>query len=114
MKKLSRRNIAYDLNISPYESIVLYPDCICAGKIVFVFSSELYKRNFEMKLQEHREKINQSLSNRFGFNIKSDKLADLKLYTTIEKRGFLIYQDEVKFECLDNIILDGVNLIAKS
>lgn len=114
MRGLSRRNIAYDLNISPYESIVLYPDCICAGKIVFVFSSELYKRNFESKLKENREKINQSLSNRFGFNIRCDKLADLKLYTTIEKRGFLIYQDEVKFECLDNIILDGVNLITKS
>lgn len=114
MRGLSRRNIAYDLNISPYESVVLYPENTQTAKVVYVFSSELYKRNFESKMQEHREKINQSLTNRFGYNIKCDKLADLKLYTTIEKRGFLIYQDEVKFECLDSITLDGVNLIMQS
>lgn len=114
MRGLSRRNIAYDLNISPYESVVLYPENTQTVKVIYVFSSELYKRNFESKLQEHREKINQSLSNRFGFNIRYDKLSDLKLYTTIEKRGFLIYQDGDKFECLDNIVLDGVNLIMQS
>ena len=114
MRGLSRRNIAYDLNISPYESIVLYPENTQTVKIIYVFSSELYKRNFEEKLKEHREKINQSLSNRFGYDIRCDKLADLKLYTTIEKRGFLILQDGNKFECLNSIVLDGVSLISKN
>ena len=110
MDGLTRSKIAYDLNISPHETQVEYED----GKTFkFVFSSDLYKRNFIKKLEENRETINQSLSNRFGFPIRYDMLADLKLYTTIEKRGFLIYQDGEKIECLRNLTLDGNNLMSK-
>ena len=110
MDGLTRSKIAYDLNISPHETQVKYED----GKTLkFIFSSELYKRNFMRKLEEHRETINQSLSNRFGFPIRYDMLSDLKLYTTIEKRGFLIYQDGNKIECLSNLLLDGNNLMMK-
>lgn len=110
MSNLTRSNIAYDLNISPHELVVNYPD----GNIKFIFSSELYRNNFASRIKEHRGKINQSLTKRFGFNIKSDKLSDLKLYTTIEKRGFLVYHNEVKIECLNNITLDGNNLTMNS
>ena len=110
MSGLTRSKIAYDLTISPHKVIVVYD----SFKLTFVFSSGLYKRNFKDKLQSNREKINHSISNRFGFSIKNDILSDLKLYTTIEKRGFLIYKDGVKIECLNSIVLDGNNLITMS
>lgn len=102
--KLTRSNVAYDLNISPHRMIMEYSN---NHKIEFVFSSDLYKRKFEEKLIDNRIKINESLSNRFGFSIENDVLSDLKLYTTIEKRGFLIYQNELGIECLNDIILNG-------
>lgn len=110
MSKLTRNNIAYDLNISPHDLKIEYPDTT----IRFVFSSQLYVEKFAEKYKENRSKINQSLSNRFGFTIKNDILADLKLYITIEKRGFLIYKDGIKFECLNDITLDGLNLTMQS
>ena len=103
---LTRSNIAYDLNISPHDAVVSYPD----GYIKFVFSSELYRNKFREKLQDDRKAISDSLSKRFGFTIKADKLADLKLYTSIEKRGFLLLINGDKCECLNNITLDGQNL----
>ena len=106
---LTRSKIAYDLNISPHKTSVVYDDSV----IEYVFSSNLYKESFLNKITEHREKIGTSLSNRFGFNIKCDKLADLKLYDTIEKRGFLINVDGEKIECLKHIILDGNNQIMR-
>lgn len=110
MANLTRSNIAYDLNISPHSADVQYPDCI----ITYVFSSALYARKFNDKLQENRRKINGSLSNRFGFTIENNVLADLKLYTTIEKRGFLIYKGQDKAECLSHITLDGTRLMMQS
>jgi hypothetical protein len=112
MSKLSRANIAYDLNVSPHTFSLGYPEFDTS--IRFVFSSNLYRSNFESRYQENREKINQSLSNRFGFHIKNNIIADLKLYISIEKRGFLIYKDGEKFECLKDITLDGSKLIVKS
>ena len=110
MANLTRSNIAYDLNISPHEMNVTYPDEV----LTFIFSSDLYRQKFTSKLEENRKKINDSLSNRFGFRIENNKLADLKLYTTIEKRGFLIYKGQDKVECLSHITLDGNHLIMQS
>jgi hypothetical protein len=70
MNKLTRNNIAYDLNISPHEEEVVYSD---GTTIKYVFSSQLYVEKFASKYMENREKINQSLSNRFGFKITNDK-----------------------------------------
>ena len=107
MSGLTRSKIAYDLTISPHSVVVCYD----SFKLKFVFSSGLYKRNFKDKLQSNREKINDSLSKRFGFAIQNDILSDLKLYTTIEKRGFLIYKDKEKIECLNSLVIHGHNLI---
>ena len=110
MSSLTKSKIAYDLNISPHVENIKYGS---GENIKFVFSSELYRVKFLNRLMEHREQINNSLSNRFGFKIVNDKLADIKLYTTIEKRGFLLYKGLVKVECLNDITLDGTNLIIK-
>lgn len=106
MAKLTRCNIAYDFNISPYKLTVEYD----TDEITFVFSSELYRNKFIAGLGDNRNKINRSLSNRFGFQIVNDVLCDLKLYITIEKRGFLLYKGEQKIECLNNLTLNGNHL----
>ena len=84
MVSLTRRGVAYDLNISPHKLEVPYN----GDTIVYVFSSELYKKKFYDQFLDNREQISASLSKRFGFEIQNDMLCDLKLYTTIEKRGF--------------------------
>lgn len=107
---LTRNGIAYDLKLSPYKLQVEY------GKndfITFKFSSDLYRDKFLNKLQDNRNSINESLTKRFGFTIINDKLCDLKLYSSIEKRGFLIETKEGFIECLNIIKLDGQNKIQK-
>lgn len=106
MAKLTRDNIAYDFNISPHKHTVEYED----ESITFIFSSDLYRRNFISRMIENRENINASLSKRFGFTIINNKIADLRLYQNIEKRGFLLYKGPVKIECLKDIILSGHKL----
>lgn len=110
MVPLTRRGVAYDLNVSPHRLEVPYN----GEMIVYVFSSELYKRKFYDQFLDNREQIGASLSKRFGFDIQYDLLCDLKLYTTIEKRGFLILKDGVKFVCRENIILDGHKMTKRS
>lgn len=110
MSKLTRRGIAYDLKISPYRTVKEYGE---DDILTYVFSSQQYKDIFERKLQENRNKISDSLTKRFNFNIKQDKLADIRLYILTEKRGFLIIEKE-EIDCLDSIKLDGVSLILKN
>lgn len=104
MVKLTRGNVAYDFKTSPFKETFAYED----GTIEYVFSSQLNKQRFITRLKENREKINTSLSNRFNMNIKLNKLADLKLYTQVEKRGFLIKVDGEAVECLDFLELVGM------
>lgn len=103
---LTRSNIAYDLSISPHILDVHYED----ETLYYVFSSELYMNIFKRKFNENRQKINESLTKRFGFEITNDKLCDLKLYSATEKRGFLI-RGKVEYECLESIRLNGETLI---
>ena len=106
MAELTRYGVAYDLKKSPYRVEIEYTN----DKVVFVFSSKLYSEKFLSKLEGNRAKINSSLSNRFGFEIVNDKLSDIKLYSDIEKRGFLIILGEVELLCLGDIRLIGESL----
>lgn len=108
---LTRNGIAYDLGKSPYKRLILYSPGRC---VAFYFSSSLYLTKFDAKLKENREEINGSLSKRFGFDIKNDLLCDIKLYSRIEKRGFLIGYRKERYTCLDSITLDGQRLIIKN
>ena len=95
---------------TPYTHAINYGD----EQIIYHFSSMVYKLKFINKKKDNREKINLSLTNRFGFEIKNNLLCDLKLYSQIEKRGFLIFNVEGEmFECLKSITLDGQRVIAK-
>lgn len=110
--KLSRNGVAYDFNISPHRLEVPYQD----QTLCYVFSSDLYKRNFYDRHLENREKINESLTKRFGFNVDHEMLCDIKLYISIEKRGFLIIEERTgqEFLWLDNLTLDGGRLTMKT
>lgn len=106
---LTRNGIAYNFDISPYKTTVNYSN----DSITYTFSSELYKEKFLSKLDEHRNIINNSLSKRFGFDIINDKLSDIKLYSSTEKRGFLLEIGDKRYTCLNTIKLDGQNKIQK-
>ena len=73
-------------------------------------------KKFEDRLAENRKNIIDSLSKRFGFVIENYPLADIRLYSQLEKRGFLIKTNKNKegFECLESIKLDGKNLTSKN
>lgn len=108
---LTKSGVAYDLTISPHKLEIKYDE---NNKMIYTFSSQLYKNKFIDKLEENRDKVNHSLSKRFGFNIENNLLCDIKLYTTIEKRGFLLDNTKERFECLNIIKLDGHNLTTMS
>lgn len=104
--ELTRSKIAYNLHHSPHREVIPYVE----GTTTYVFSSDLYRRKFLEKLKANREEISKSLTKRFGVMVRSDALADFRLYTTIEKRGFLLIQDREEVECRDRVIFDGVKM----
>lgn len=110
MAQLTRSKIAYDLSISPHRLSINYGE----SSLEYVFSSELYKNKFLEKKKHHREQISNSLTKRFGVRVELPILADVKLYTTIEKRGFLLYGNGVEVRCQDKIILNGERVTLKN
>lgn len=108
--KLTRHNIAYDLTVSPHFLEVPYE----FGTVTYMFSSEFYKNKFYESFLDFREKINASISKRFGFEIKCELIADMKLYSDIEKRGFMVRKDDEVIEWQKDIILGGMNLTKKN
>jgi YHS domain-containing protein len=102
---LSRRGIAYNFKISPYK----YTE----QDITFYFSSQLHKDSFISKLKENRNKINDSLSNRFKIDVEFNKLADISLYKKIESRGFLL-KIKGDYICHDEIKLGIEKVMKKS
>ena len=110
--ELTKRGIAYNLNISPHRLDVPYD--VEGVTLTFVFSSDLYRKKFYDRFLDNREQIGASLSKRFGFQVESDMLSDVRLYSMIEKRGFLILKGEDKIVCRENIIFGGVKLMNKS
>lgn len=106
---LTRSKVAYDLNISPHRINMSYDD----QEITYVFSSDLYKRKFFERIEDTRKYYTDSIINRFGVDVCIDALSDLKLYTIIEKRGFLLFVDGDKIECQNNITYAGGKMTAK-
>lgn len=107
---LTRAKVCYNLHNSPYQLIMKYEE----QEIVYRFSSELYKTKFIEKVANHREDINTSLSKRFSVKFNADIVADLRLYSSIEKRGFSISLNGELIECQNNIVLDGLKMTARN
>lgn len=108
---LTRAGISYNFDTSPYKFKVEYNN---GRELVFTFSGEYNLNSFKNRFEENRDKINASLSNRFKMDVQCDILCDIKLYTLIEKRGFLIEDKEERYECLNIIKLDGLKLTTKN
>ena len=108
--RLSRGGICYDLKKSPFKLEVPYDGDV----LTYMFSSESYKNKFYNGIVGNREKINESLSNRFGIKVINDILCDIKLYSSIEKRGFCILKGEGIIECQKDIILNGGKVMRRS
>jgi len=102
---MTRNGIEYNLAITPYRFTSNYGFTFC-------FSSQNHLSKFIEMKREHRTKINVSLTNRFGFGIRLNEIADIVLYKKIENRGFLIQlAGGNEITCLDNITLSGVTKI---
>ena len=101
MKGLSRNNVAYDLRVSPFVSTVLYDN----HKVEFYFSSQNNRNKFVSRLEAHRTQINNSLSKRFHFEIDASAVADMRLYATIEKRGFRVVTETGEILCPENLLI---------
>lgn len=108
--QLTRGGVCYDLKVSPFDFKVSYGD----EEIRYVFSSEYNRSVFRERIENNRNVYNDSLSKRFKIDIVLNKLCDVKLYSNIEKRGFLIETSKERFECLSIIRLDGNKLIPKN
>lgn len=107
---LTRNGICYDLKNSPYELDFVYEDYY----ILYRFSSIMNRNKFVAAIQDNRNKINDSLSNRFKFNIKNDILCDLALYTKVEKRGFYVRMEDEEITCQENLELIGQRVVRKN
>lgn len=106
MAKLTRGGVCYDLNDTPFIAKI--------NDTSYHFSSNYNLEKFLRLREEHQEKIQISLSKRFGIVVKQNLLADIVLYKSIEKRGFLIEADGIKFTCPNTITLSGERLIVKN
>lgn len=107
---LTRNNIAYNLENSPHILKMEYS----GQEVIYHFSSELYIKKFLSRFKDNRKTIEGSLFNRFGFHINIDLIGDFRLYSSIEKRGFLIQIDGEFAKCQESIILDGARATVES
>lgn len=93
----SRNGIYYNLYESEYHLKI--------NGVTYWFSSELYKRKFIERYIEERDILNYAQSKRFKINLNLNILADIRTYSSIEKRGFLIEIKGVRYTCLEHINL---------
>lgn len=96
MKK-TRNGIYYNLYDTEYK--------LTLDDMTLHFSSLLYKRKFLERYLENRNILNYSQSKRFKTNLDLSILSDLKTYSDIEKRGFLVKIKGVYYTCLQDISL---------
>lgn len=105
---MTRNGIVYDLTLSPY--ILKVEDT----NTTFYFSSKNHMEKFRELKEEHRARIKESLSNRFGLSIEENDISDIVLYGKVETRGFHIIFKGSEFTCKKHIKLSGERKIKKS
>lgn len=73
---------------------------------IFYFTSLFNLRRFEERYKEEVVRFNQSLSNVYKnkFKIRGDSLAMVRLYMSVEKRGFYIKMNGVELHCLEDLV----------
>lgn len=99
--KLSRYGVCYTLEDSPFESR--------RNGWRFKFSSQKHKDRFDELAHVREDWLIDSLSRRFGVVFDAALLADLQLYSQVEKRGYLVYDGDGKeYGCSREIRLSGM------
>lgn len=78
----TKKGIYYNLNESPFQ--------FRSGSVNFYFSSLFNLNRFTKQLPDRSFVIKTYLSDLYGFEIDCDHLAEIHLYSKIEKRGFLM------------------------
>lgn len=104
----TRNGIYHDLTLSDIKFKV--PDT----RMIFVFSSELYRLKFITKYLSHRKEQNDKLTAKFRLTLNTKVLPDLTLYKKIETRGFLVINERNETLCQENLILSGEKATLKN
>lgn len=93
----TKRGIYTDIKESDY--------CYTIRGITFYFSSMFYLRNFTKALDEELTIFNERANNVYKkkFQLKMDKLALIRLYELIERRGFRIEIEGNEVDCLEKV-----------
>lgn len=91
------RGVYHDLTESEYFYTV--------DDMIFIFSSLFYRDKFANIYEEEIERFNQALNNVYKdkFSIYGDKLALIRLYAMIEKRGFYLIIGGFEVKCLEDL-----------
>jgi hypothetical protein len=95
---LSVRGVYSDIKESDY--------CVEVQDIKFYFSSRFYMGNFKKALEKNEIDIfNKRANNLYKnkFRLKMDKLALIRLYESIERRGFRIEIEGNEVDCLERV-----------
>lgn len=94
----AEHTIYYNIDDSQY--------VVNVGDLTFYFSKIQYLEKFNEQLVENREYIRKRLEYLYGVKIKCDEWLDIRLYLTIEKKGFKVHKRGEKL-WLNNLIFDG-------
>lgn len=93
----TRNGIYYNLKESEYHITIL--------GVTYWFSSQLYLKKFIDRYLEERDILNYAQSRRHKTGLNLSILSDIKLYNSIEKRGFLVEIKGVRYLCPQDISL---------
>lgn len=91
-----------DKQILVYQDIEESPFYYDYEDFKFYFSSQFYRRNFKLKVEDYIKQETYKLKNRYKiFNNKFYEILKevllISLYKKIEKRGFKVYLNEVRY-----------------
>lgn len=96
----SRNGIYYNLSESDYR--------VSFDGVVAYFSSPVTQNKYYQKRLEHRKEFNIYYSSKLGLQVDFGLLADIILYSKMEKRGFRLVMNGGEYRCLNSITLGGV------
>lgn len=88
----TKRGIYHNLKESKY--------VVSNTEIMLFFSGQLYLNNFIKKVEENRVRYRRQFE--AGSHLNSDTLADIILYTEIEKRGFRVVLRGLEITCQES------------
>lgn len=86
----STRGVYYNLNESEYEYSI--------DNFIFVFSSLFYLNSFKENLEEYIDFEQNKINNKLKCKMNLRDLILINRYKQIEKRGFLVYYNDIRIK----------------